>query len=122
MRELSIVNGGKRKMQPKANGFEHFRPLAQGLAIGIASAHGEAVLAVEERSGLALFRGRVQRETVGSSETVIYPPAFAGRASASMMDPTSQSASSSDTGNTAQFDLQGTSSMPGSDDLEHVAS
>jgi hypothetical protein len=107
-------------MQPKANGFEGFGPLAQGLAIGIPFVHGEAVslafLGATEQSDRALFREQVEDETVNSSATVIYPAAFAGRASASMAEPPS-SAGAADTGSVAQFDLQGTSSMPGSDDL-----
>ena len=96
-------------MLQKGNGFEEFRPLAQGLAIGIAFAHGEA----EEQSDLAMF----EHETVGSSETVIYPAAFAGRVSASVMGPSSRLTGSANISSTVQFDLQGKSAMPGSDEL-----
>lgn len=105
---------------PKANGFERFGPLAQGLAMGIPFEHGEAVslaFLVTERSDRALFRGQVEDEKVSSSATVIYPAAFAGRASASVAGSSSQSAGYADSGSVAQFDLQGKSSMPGSDDL-----
>ncbi len=66
-----------------------------------------------------MFRGRVEHETVGSSETVIYPAAFAGRVSASVMDPSSQLTGSANTSSTVQFGLQRKSAMPGSDELTY---
>jgi len=67
MRELSTANGGKKKMQPKADGFQNLWPPAQGSAID-------------------------QAGSVSVGANVIYPEEFTGRGSADVTAPAPLSA------------------------------